>query len=371
MIKSLILSILCFQLAFHVTTTSERIWPEGEWIQKPLMDAGLNTKIFGQLLRYLFFSKQDFQTNSFVVIKDGYLIYERYANGFRKGQPQRAWSVTKSVTNALIGIGIHKGYLNLEQSVGKFVKDFQGVQRSALTINHLMRMSSGLSWKEGYEYDPFSSDVIAMLYTTHFQNMASRPGSKEFEFQPGTKFRYSSGETNLLIHAFRQALPVSIYDDFPWKELFDPLGITTATWERDAAGTFVGSSYLFISPEDLGRIGLLFLRNGVWKDRRLLPEDWVKYSTEPAPAFAKTTLKGKANCQSYGAQWWLNKPTPEKNCTRPYPDGPENVYLASGHHGQNLIIMPDQNIILVRNGADRKARIDINLVLKYIMESLQ
>ena len=371
MVRSIVLSILYFSLSCSETNTQELRWPEKVWAKKPLRNSGINGKIFGELLNYLFFSQQDFQTNSLVVIKDGFLVYERYANGFRKGQAQRAWSVSKSITNALIGIGVHQGYLDIDQPVSQYVQAFEPAHRNALTINHLLRMSSGLYWKEGYEYDPFSSDVIAMLYTTHFQDMASLLSTKDFEYPPGSRFRYSSGETNLLVHVFRKTLPIELYDDFPWKELFDPLGIKSATWERDAAGTFIGSSYLFISPEDLGRIGLLFLRDGIWKDKRLLPEGWVKYTTTQAPAFSKTILDGKANCKSYGAQWWLNQPTPEKKCSRPYPDAPANVYLASGHHGQNLIIMPDQNIILVRNGADRKKRIDINLVLKYIMESLK
>lgn len=366
-----LLSILCFFLLWISNSAFAAAWPEKDWPRRSLQEAGIQPKKFGKLLNYLFFSEQDFQTNTFVLIKDGHLIYERYANGFKKGQPHRAWSVTKSITNALVGIAVHRGYLSIEEPVGNYLNSFQSQKRKYLTIDHLLRMSSGLQWKEGYEYDPFSSDVIAMLYTTHFQDMPSRLSSKSFLHPPGSKFRYSSGETNLLVHTFRQSLPPGVYDDFPWKELFDPLGITTATWERDAVGTFVGSSYLYISPEDLARFGYLFLNDGIWKGKRILPEGWVEYSITPAPAFSNTILKKKANCKSYGAQWWLNKPTPAKNCERPYPDAPETVYLASGHHGQNLIIMPEQKIIVVRNAADRKTRVDMNLILKYLMESLQ
>ncbi|MBT3785549.1 serine hydrolase [bacterium] len=336
-----------------------------------LKEAGFQPRKFGKFLNYVFFSEQDFDTNTLVLIKDGYLVYERYTHGFKAQQPHRAWSVTKSITNALVGIASKKGLLTKEDSIGKFHPAFQTPKRKSLSINHLLRMSSGLRWKEGYEYDPLESDVIAMLYTTHFHDMASLLSSKSFAHPPGYKFRYSSGETNLLVKVLRESLPAQTYDDFPWKELFDPLQITTATWERDAAGTFIGSSYLYISPRDLARFGLFFLRDGVWKGNRILPEKWVEYSTTPAPAFARTILSGKANCKSYGAQWWLNTPTKEKKCDRPYPDAPSSIYMASGHHGQSLIIMPEQKIVLVRNASDKKSRIDRNLYLKLLLESLK
>ena len=317
------------------------------------------------------FSEQDFDTNAFLMFKDGYLVYERYAHGFKPDQPQRAWSVSKSVANALVGIAVKKGLFSQEDSISKYLPSFQAKPRQALTVSHLLRMSSGLAWKEGYEYDPLKSDVIAMLYTTNFDDMGGLAGSKPFLLPPGQRFCYSSGETNLLLKALRVGLPKDEWDNFPWKELFDPLSVSTATWERDSSGNFVGSSYLFISPKDLARIGLLYLNDGVWQGRRILPQGWVEYSTTPAPAFARTKLEGKNRCRSYGALWWLNRPTPQINCARPYPDAPASAYMALGHHGQSMVLLPEQNIILVRNAVDKGGRMDMNQYLKLLLESLE
>jgi CubicO group peptidase (beta-lactamase class C family) len=369
--KPLLVCCIIILLSMGLSFAETSIFPQKDWLKKGLREAGINPRKFGELLNYILFSEQDIDTNAFLVIKDGYLIYERYAHGFGPGQAQRAWSVSKSVTSALVGIAIKKGYFAKEDSIRKYLTQFQKGKRPVVTIEHLLRMSSGLEWREGYEYDPLKSDVIKMLYTTNFQDMGALAGSKPFAHPPGQKFRYSSGETNLLVKTLHAALPSAIYDDFPWKELFDPLSVSKAVWERDAVGIFVGSSYLYISPRDLARIGLLYLRDGIWQGVRILPEGWVKYSTTPAPGFATTILKPKSNCRSYGALWWLNRPTPAKNCKRPYPDGPSSAYMALGHHGQSLVILPEKKIILVRNAADKKSRLDINTYLKLLLDSLE
>ena len=157
----------------------------------------------------------------------------------------------------------------------------------------------------------------------------------------------------------------------PWEYLFNPLEMSNVTWEQDRTGTFVGSSYLYMTPGDLAKLGLLYLRDGIWNGKRLLPEDWVEYSTMVAPAFAKTSLEGFANRENYGAHWWLNKSNKEKGFKRPYPDAPESLCIALGHYGQSLAIFPEENMLVVRTAYDKNGEINLNTLYKLILAALK
>src|SRR5690606_19670033 len=185
---------------------------------------------------------------------------------FNVKTPQKLWSVSKSISSILIGIAQKQGLLNIKDKV----KMFYPHADERLEISHLLHMSSGLFWNETYENNPLDSDVLNMLFIKGHKDMASYVAMKKQEFAPGSHFKYSSGETNFMMSLLQKKISRLDYDTFPWKKLFTPLGITTATWERDHAGNFIGSSYLYLSPEDLARIGQLFLNGGVWGDQEIV-----------------------------------------------------------------------------------------------------
>jgi len=131
------------------------------------------------------------------------------------------------------------------------------------------------------------------------------------------------------------------YFAFPRERLFNKLKMASAVLEPDESGVFVGSSYMYATPRDWARVGLLYLQDGVWEGERLLPEGWVDYSITPAPAAPKG---------SYGAHIWLNRGTPENPEDRPQAGLPADLYHLSGHEGQNVAVVPSKSLIVVRMG---------------------
>jgi CubicO group peptidase (beta-lactamase class C family) len=207
-----------------------------------------------------------------------------------------------------------------------------GDPRRAITLDMLLRASSGLAWSETYEASPFASDVIAMLYRAGHRDMAAFAASKPLAHPVDTVWSYSSGSTLLVSRLVRQALGGGEPElrAFARRELFAPLGIASAVLEADASGTFVGSSYAWMTARDWARFGLLYLRDGVWDGQRLLPPGWVDYARTPTP----TAPHGE-----YGAQFWLSTAS---------SGAPRDLFHASGHDGQQVAIVPSRDLVVVR-----------------------
>ncbi|MCO4794267.1 MAG: serine hydrolase [Bacteriovoracaceae bacterium] len=338
------------------------------WKQHLPKEEGFDKAKLDKLFNYMFDKKYKHNTDAALIIRNGKLIKEQYSNGYSLEHTHRTWSISKSVTNTLIGIAVHKNILNLQAKVKDFYPQLTGDKSDTMTLDHLMKMSSGIDWKEHYEENPFSSDVIKMLYVYEYKDMAGYTASRPVIYDPGKRFYYSSGESNLIMGMLKKSMGISDYENFPWKHLFNKLGITSATWERDGKDVFVGSSYLFLSPRDLSKIGQLYLQNGIWNKEQILPKDWVKYSTTPNKAWLLKQENDEVAKPGYGAQWWLNAQT--KNGLS-HPHAPDDIYMALGHHGQILAVLPSQNIIFVRMGADKDEKIDRKEIFKLLMSSLK
>jgi CubicO group peptidase (beta-lactamase class C family) len=355
-------------LLFSGNLSEANIWPSEKWNKLSFNNTKLDAKKFDVFRKYLFNSENDHITDGIVIIKNGNLLYEQYENGYSEKTSHLFWSAAKSFTNALVGIAIKKELLTLETKSNQF---YQNHKDKDISVKNLLQMSSGIDWNEGYEGNPLRSTVVKMLYTDGFLDMAKYVSSIETHSKADQVFRYSSGDTNLLMGILRQALGNSKYELFPWNELFIPLGITSAVWERDHQKTFVGSSYLYMTPKDAARFGLLFLRKGIWKKKRILDSSWIDFSTRLAPSFSKTKRGDKFNNFGYGAHWWLNLPIPNKGLKRPYPDAPSDLFLALGHHGQSISIIPSLDMIIVRTAEDKEKPIDRNKMYKLLLESFE
>jgi CubicO group peptidase (beta-lactamase class C family) len=214
------------------------------------------------------------------------------------------------------------------------IPQWQGADdpRGAITLDLLLRMSSGLKWVEEYSPD-VPSDVRAMLFGEGKADVAAYAAAVPLAHPPGSVFQYSSGTTNLVVLALSRALGLkaSAFEAFMHARLFGPLGMTTPIPKFDAAGTFIGSSYCFCSARDFARFGLLYLRDGVWEGRRLLPAGWVDYARTP------TFQQPDAAESRYGAHWWLDI-------------GGPGSFSANGYDGQFIVCVPDLDLILVRHG---------------------
>jgi CubicO group peptidase (beta-lactamase class C family) len=273
-----------------------------------------------------------------VVVKDGRIIGERYGDGFSAETPLLGWSITKSVTAALIGTLVREGSIDLDQE-GLF-EDWTGDGRAEISISDLMAMSSGLEFNEDYGD---VTDVTRMLYLE--PDMAGFAAAKPLTSPVGTTFSYSSGTTMLLSRLWQDAVgdPGQALT-WPREALFGPLGMTSAVLETDARGTFAGSSYMYATARDWARFGQLLAQDGVWNGTELLPSGFVAWMREPAPA-----SKGE-----YGrGQLWLHGPlagTPEGRHPDAGFDLPEDTFWLLGHDGQSIVISPTERLVVVRLG---------------------
>jgi CubicO group peptidase (beta-lactamase class C family) len=270
-------------------------------------------------------------TESALVVQGGRLVVERYAEGFRPDTTNKSWSMAKSITQALVGILVGDGKIDIHAPADVPEWSAPGDPRGAITLDQLLRMSSGLAFMEDYAPD-HPSDVIAMLFGEGATDMAHFAAGFPLVHAPGTFWAYSSGTSNIIARCAARAAGVSgpAFEAFMRQRLFAPLGMTSPQPKFDAAGTFIGSSYCFCTPRDFARFGLLYLRDGVWDGRRILPEGWVDYARTETP-------RQPIEEQAYGAHWWLGL------------NGPGS-FSAQGYEGQYIAVVPELDLVAVRNG---------------------
>ena len=276
-------------------------------------------------------AKERLGTRAVVVLQDGKILAERYADGFDARTPQLGWSMGKSVTNLLVGrYALERGITVDEAGLRPEWTD----ERRRITVDQLMRMTSGLTWDETYS---LGTPITQMLYAE--PDMAGYAASQPLAHQPGTVQQYSSGSTNVLCSWLASLADVPD-SDFPRRELFAPLGLSSAVWEPDASGVPVCSSYLWATPRDWATIGQFVLQDGVWNKKRLLPQGWMADSTTP-------TRASRTDTPGYAAGWYVNR-TADGSPVE--PSLPEDAYWAVGHDGQTLYVVPSARLVVVRLG---------------------
>lgn len=345
-----------FNLALPPNINTDTIpWPQGDLISDQISSAINKEKLY-QAIQNVFKEPDTLHkvyTRAVVVVYDGKLIAEQYAPGFNKNSKMLGWSMTKSVISALTGILIQQGKLNLMAPAP--VPEWEKINdpRHIITIKNILQQSTGLDFEEDYQK---SSDATKMLFESG--NMSGYAASRPIKDTPGTVFYYSSGNTNILSKIIRQTLGDSMYYRFPYDSLFYKIGMYSAVIEPDASGTFVGSSYMYATPRDWARFGLLYLNNGTWNNQQILPKEWVTQTYTPTPS---SPLK------DYGYMFWLNGFDADKNAMRHFPDVPADMYCASGYGGQKVVIIPSKKLVVVRLGLNP---VNDNDLLKNIIAAL-
>ncbi|MGE8151395.1 serine hydrolase domain-containing protein [Pseudomonas vancouverensis] len=350
--KGLSLIIL---LLFSLSARAEN-WPAEQWSTGP----SITGPTLQALETYAFPPRDDatrkgIRTDALLVIRDGQLVYERYAGPTTAATPHLTWSISKSLMAAVLGVAYGEGLFKLDDPAQKFYPPLK--KHPTITMADLLHWASGLDWQEDYEYAPLNSSVVAMLYTRGRKDMAAFTANHQAYAPPGQAFRYSSGDSSLLSAALKDIVGASRYAEYPWTALFEPLGIRHAVWETDASGAFVASSYAYLTARDLARIGLLMARDGRWGDRQLLPKDWVAFNREPFVHY-----KAHQDDAVPGGQWWLNRAV--DGAAQPWPDAPADTFAALGHWGQAMYVIPGENLVIVRYADDRDGSYDDNQLLK-------
>ncbi|MFL6061862.1 MAG: serine hydrolase domain-containing protein [Marmoricola sp.] len=274
-------------------------------------------------------ARKDLGTRGVVVLKDGRLVAERYAHGFTASTPQLGWSMTKSLTNLLVGRLVAQHQVSLEDD---HLRPEWKDARSRITIRQLLQMTSGLHWDETYS---LGTPITRMLYLE--PDMARYVAAQKLDHASGTYLQYSSGSTTLLCSILAKGRGGA---DFPRRELFAPLGLSSFVLEPDASGTPVCSSYGWATPRDWAALGQFALDDGHWAGKHLLPIGWMADSTK-AVAVKKSEEKG------YASGWWSNT---QADGSLVEKDLPGDTYFAEGHDGQWIVVVPSHHLVVARLG---------------------
>jgi len=284
----------------------------------------------------------DYNVYSIIIIRDGFIVTEWYEESYGKNSLFRVYSASKSVTSALIGIAIDKGFID---GVNELVLDFfpnknisnLDPRKESMTIEHLLTMTTGLYWPEYYpSSDPRKITHEWRASDDWVQFVLDRP----MIFAPGLVFNYNTGASYLLAAILERTTNMSTID-FANKYLFGPLSIKDAFYTVDPQGVAQGGNGLLIKPRDMAKIGYLFLKKGMWEGKRIISSSWIRSST---------TSKIIAE---YGYQWWI----------RPGDD----LYQACGYGTQRINVFYKKELIIVFTGMNFD---DDYLINSYILPAI-
>jgi CubicO group peptidase (beta-lactamase class C family) len=278
-------------------------------------------------------AKKSHLTHMILVVHKGELVAERYGNDHDMDTKHTSWSMGKSVIASLVGMQVDKGELSLEQT--GIYPDWDD-ERRHISLMHMLQATNGLDWVEDYGG---VSDATNMLFLK--PDAAHVAASRALKYKPGSVFYYSSGTTNILSKFLRTHLGDEQYQKVPYEDFFYQIGMHNTLIEKDASGTFVGSSFIFAPGRDWARFGLLMQKRGNWEGKQILSEEWVSFVTTPGSA---------APQGEYGAQWWLNAGSSVKPENRLLPKLPSDAFYAGGFEGQWVLVIPSSELVIVRLG---------------------
>ena len=313
-------------------------WPMGDVLPSDPMPAGIDMKKVAEAVDAAFDPAS--MTTAFVVTWKGRIIGERYAKGITSQTPLESWSMGKSITATLMGILIQQGVYKLWDTapIPEWQKD--GDPRKKIRIGDLLQMSSGLRIRAPLDPDfdpngPYPDHFYLYTGTVDaFHYAATRP----LQWPPGTVGRYRNTDPVLINYLIRLAVEKrkEEYLSFPRRALFDRIGIRNMVIETDPYGNFLTQGYDLGSARDWARLGNLYLQDGVWTGRRILPEGYVKFVSTVAPAWAADSNP------VYGGFFWING-------DETFP-APKDSYYMSGAGGQATLIIPSHDLVIVRLG---------------------
>jgi CubicO group peptidase (beta-lactamase class C family) len=280
-------------------------------------------------------------THAVVAVQHGEVVAERYGGVLehwdRPAEPVGptsqllSWSMAKSMLHAVVGMLVGDGLLDLSAPADvPLWRAAPDDPRAAITLQQLLEMRDGLDFNEDY-VDGSVSHVIEMLFGSGASDVAGFAADRPPAAPPGSRFNYSSGTTNIVSGIVARLLGSGDgYRAFLHERLFAPIGMHSADPGFDPAGTWIASSFVHATARHFARFGLLYLHDGVWEGRRLLPEGWVEHGTS-----VRSVEPDTGNL--YGAHWWV-------------VDDGLGTFWAAGYEGQSIMVTPALDLVTVRLG---------------------
>jgi CubicO group peptidase (beta-lactamase class C family) len=318
---------------------AEAPWPTKDWTSSTPSAQGMEAVKLNAALAAA--QVQSLELHSLLVVRHGFLLMEKYFSTFNRTTSTELYSCTKSFISALTGIAIDKGFIaDVSQPVLGFFPgakfDRMDSRKKSMKIDDLLTMTSGLGWVEG-------DATYRQMYTSS-RDWAKFVLDIPMAYQPGQRFNYSSGDSHLLAAILQKKTGTDLYD-FARAQLFVPLGIRDPQWERDPAGIPIGGWGLQLTPREMAKLGYLYLHNGSWDGKQIVPASWVQSSTRP-----HSSPNGELK---YGYQWWVSPPG--------------GWYAALGRFGQCIFVVPSLDLVVVFTAHIESNDREADLLVKYIM----
>ncbi|HEX7051186.1 MAG TPA: serine hydrolase [Longimicrobiales bacterium] len=315
-------------------------WPDGDLVPDAPLPPEVDAAALEAASDWAFDRESPEQvTVSLLVVYKGRIIHERYAPGFDVTTRTRTWSTAKSIAVTLIGMLVDQGRLRLDEPLGfewlPRARSPETDPRNAITLRHLLNMSSGL-----YPVDNQGLEYATGSGLAYWAGASSVRGAlrRALVREPGTNWDYENYDTLLGVLAMKRAIgDDQAYLEFPRRALLDRIGMRNTLLGVDRFGDFIMSSQIYTNARDLARFGMLYEQGGMWNGERLLSEKWIDFVRTPAPATAE-----RGNF--YGGQWWL---VPDDRT-----DVPADAYSTAGNRGQYVVVAPSHDLVIVRRGLD-------------------
>jgi CubicO group peptidase (beta-lactamase class C family) len=304
------------------------VWPSPDWQSASPEDEGMDSEALAGLVAY----GRTRSFDSLLIARHGRLVLDAYYAPYSANIPHAVNSTTKSIVATLIAMLHADGVLDsLDHRVLDYFpdRDFANVDdnKKAITVQHLLNMTSGLAWDEGL------GTVRPLTELTRNRDWVRFILDRPMANRPGEMFYYNSGNSHLL-SALITRLTGRTAEDFAKARLFGPLGITDYVWPRDPQGQSYGGWGLSLKPRDMAKIGYLYLRHGRWADQQLLPPQWIE-----AVSHASVIMNNPGDRDlRYANQFWA------------HPD--KHVFMTSGYQCQVIMVLPDLDIVAVTTGRD-------------------
>jgi len=321
-------------------------WPREQWRTSLPEQQGMSSEVLSDMLESL--RERDHRVDSIIVIRNGYLVLESSMYPAEPHFKHQVYSCTKSVSSALIGIAIDRGYIrSVDQGLLDFfpekIPTIPDPNKHDISLKHLLMMAAGLQCEDTRAYE--FKGLKEMWQTDDWvQYMIDLPLIEP----PGSRFQYCNGASSLLTAIIRQSTGETAFD-FARKHLFSPLGISDTHW-KSHNGLTIGYSDLTMRPLDMAKFGYLFLKNGRWHDQQVISPEWIEDSTRKQIENHET--------YGYGYQWWILSP---------------QRYAALGSHGQRIFVLKDKNMVVVFTGQleDVRSQVPEHLLDEFILPSVK
>ncbi len=348
-----------------------------------LEQVGIDSLMIAKAIDCIYENKYD-QVHAMLIYKDHMLVFEEYFEGNKykwdgpdhygerikwdKDSMHVIMSCTKSITSACIGIAVDQGHINsVYQSIFNYLPDHQKFKtdgREMITIEHLLTMTSGLKWDEWSSAHGTTANDIDKLYFDYQSDPISGVLEKSLEDKPGEVFTYNGGGMIILGEILKHATNMNI-GDFSKEYLFKPLGIDSVYWYQFENGAYACDGSIKMTPREMLKFGVAYLNGGTWNNQRILSAEWVENSKKTYNNNTRINIPiDDSGRNGYAYSWWTNSV---------YISGEKvKLFQAGGWGGQEIIVFPDHNMVVVFTGGNYVVKKHIYKILKrFILPALE